>query len=209
MNLLKKEFRDKIGEFVGKIEKQSGVEVVVAITAKSGNYSYIGLIAGILFCFAALGLTVFSEEEWDDEFILLFPLIGFAIGYLLFSISSFASFFVPKKVLKRNVEIYGRAAFQKGKIYETASRQGILIFISLFEKEIIVLEDKVVSKRIPFDKISEFKNNFNAVFRKFPDGKASERILSSFESMIPICAKYIPIEANDINEIPDDLEIVL
>ncbi len=209
MSILSKDFRDKLSNFIGNIEKKSGVEVVVAIAPKSGNYIFIPLIVSLVFISLGISFTVFSDEEFDDEWLVFIPLIFGAIGFLISSIPILHSILTPKNIKIRNTEIYARASFQKGNIYETVSRQGILIYISIFENEIVFLEDKVVLKRIPFDELSKMKSNFKTVFKSFPDGKSSERLNFALESMIPICEKFIPIEANDVNEIPDDLEIIL
>lgn len=209
MSILGKEFRESLSGLIAQIEKKSGVEVVIAIASRSGNYSFVPILVGLIFAFFGISFSVFSDEELEDEFLVLIPLLFSAIGYLIFSFPLIHSILVPKKMKKRNSEIYARASFQKGNIYETVSRQGILIYVSVFEKEIIFLEDKFVTKRIPFDEIAKIKSSLNFVFKTFPDGKAPSRFISSIESMIPIFEKYIPVEPNDVNEIPDDLEIVL
>jgi putative membrane protein len=209
MKLLGKEFKDKLTETIAKIEDNSGVEVVVAIGKKSGNYFFVPLITGIIFSFIALTYTIFAEEEFDDLMIYLYSVVLFCSGFLLFSIPLLSRILVPKDILKRNVEIYARALFQKGKIYETVSRQGILVYVSVFENEVFVQEDMGVFKRIPYDKILEIKNNFKSVFSIFPNGKAGSNLIIALEGIIPICKQFIPKEENDINEIPDDLEIQL
>ncbi|MDX1960691.1 MAG: hypothetical protein SFU98_19120 [Leptospiraceae bacterium] len=209
MRLLSDEFKKKLTETIVKIENNSGIEVVVAIGKKSGNYLYVPLLAGAILNFGVFTYAMFTDEEFDDLLIYMASILTFCIGFGIFSIPYLASFFVPSSIKKRNTEIYARALFQKGKIYETVSRQGILVYVSQFEKEVVVVEDSGVFKRIPLDKLTKLKDSFLGIFSYFPSFNTGTRLLSSLESIIPICKEFIPREENDVNEIPDDLEITL
>jgi uncharacterized membrane protein len=209
MSLFDKGFRSKLVEEIGRIEKNSGIEVVTVVARNSANYIYINLASGAFFSFSGLTYMMFAPDEFTDEWIYMYTLISFCLGFLLMFVTPLARFFVPEKTLQRNAEIYARALFQKGKIYETDTRQGVLIYISSFEQKVIVIEDKNVTKRIPFQELQDLKKLFGASFEPFSLSKTSSNILSAMQKLSEISAKYIPIEPDDVNEIPDDLEILI
>lgn len=209
MSLFSKEFKKKLIEKIGEIESLSGVEVVIVVARKSANYIYLNLLGGIFFSFLSLTYLMFTPVEFPDEIVYIGTILGFIIGYLLLLIPDIARLFVSKKTLQRNAEIYGRALFQKGKIYETETRQGILIYVSNFEKTTLFLEDKNVMKRIPFYELNIIKERLNCIFDKYSSHKTAQNFLLELDNLKQISAKFIPITEDDVNEIPDDLEILL
>ncbi len=209
MSLFSSDFKKILVQEIQKIESVSGVEVIIVVARSSANYIYINLVAGVLFSFLVHTYTMFSDFEFSDETIYLSNIIAFLVGFFLFLIPFLARFFIPKGTLHRNVEIYGRALFQKGKIYETQTRQGILIYLSNFEKKVLLLEDKNVTLRIPIHEMKILKKNFNLVFHPFSHKKTAENFLLALEKLKDTCAKFIPITEDDVNELPDDMEILL
>jgi uncharacterized membrane protein len=209
MSLFSKDFKNKLIEKIGEIESVSGVEVVVVVARHSANYIYMNLAGGIGFGLLGLTYLMFTPEEFPDEYVFFGTLIFFAIGFLLFFIPLFIRFFIPKETLKRNAEIYGRALFQKGLIYETFTRQGILLYLSNLENTVVVIEDKNVTKQFPLHELKILKERFNLIFHPFSNKKTAENFLTEMNNLKEISAKFIPITEDDINEIPDDLEILL
>lgn len=209
MSLFSDEFKKALVQEIQKIESVSGVELVIVVARSSANYIYINLIAGIVFSFLTHTYTMFSDFEFSDEVMYFSNIIAFLVGFVLFFIPLLARFFIPKNVLYRNVEIYGRALFQKGKIYETQTRQGLLIYLSNFERRVLVLEDKNVALRIPIHEMKIIKNNLNSIFHPFSRNKTAENFLLELTKLKDVCAKFIPITKDDVNELPDDMEIIL
>ncbi|MCB1143505.1 MAG: hypothetical protein H7A24_11550 [Leptospiraceae bacterium] len=209
MKLFSKEYRIQLNRMIGEIEKVSGVEVVIVVGKKSANYLYIHLISGVLLSFAFNCYQMFIDIEIADEVIFVSTVLSFVVGYLLMYIPGLSSLLIPKEILRRNAEIYARALFQKGKIYETNTRQGILLYVSLFEKTIMMIEDKNVASRIPFHVIQAQKKEFDSLFQGIWNLKFPEEFLNSLNRFKATAEKYIPVSKNDVNEIPDDLEIIL
>ncbi len=209
MGLFDKKFRSKLVEEIGRIEKVSGIEVVAVVARNSASYTYINLASAAFFSFSGLTYMMFAPDEFTDEWIYAYTLISFCIGFLLMFITPLARLFVPDKTKQRNSEIYARALFQKGQIYETDTRQGILIYVSSFEEKVILIEDKNVTKRIPFQELQDLKKLFSSSFDSFSSSKTSSNILAAMQKLSEVASKYIPIEPDDVNEIPDDLEILL
>lgn len=209
MNLFSKEFRNKLTEKIGLIESVSGIEPVIVAARKSADYTYLNLCSGIFSAASVFTFMIFDPEVFEDELIYFATLAGFALGFLIFYIPVFARLFVQKKTLLRNAEIYARALFQKGKIYETESRQGLLIFISLFERAVIVIEDKNITKKIPINELNLLKERLSLSVHWFSSARTAENIFKELDSLKTSAEKYIPVSKDDVNEIPDDLEIVL
>ncbi|HNH07263.1 MAG TPA: hypothetical protein PK683_02080 [Leptospiraceae bacterium] len=205
---MSRRFRERLTEKITEIESVSGAETVITVSENSGDYQYLNLCSGIFFGLSAFTYTMFSPEFFPEEWIYFSSLIGFGLGYLFFLVKPLAAMFVSKEKLGRNTEIYARACFQKGKIYETSSRQGILIYISMFERTSVLIGDRNASLKVPVNEWNLLREKFQKVFHPISRKKTEENILLELSLFQDIMKKYIP-ESGEINEIPDGLEIFL
>ncbi len=200
-------FKTKLYDGVKKIESNSQAEAVVMIKQRSGAYTvYAIATAGIVF---ALALTYFmlSPIEYDPYAMFATSLVVAAVVFLAFRFfPTLYRLVVPKKVREKNVEIHARAIFQKAQMYKTIANSAFLVYYSLVEKKAVFLADYGVTLNTPQEEVSAIEIMLNDAFNaKSP--KAA--ILDALEKIAPIMAKYMPITGDDINELPDDLDIEL
>jgi putative membrane protein len=113
---------------------------------------------------------------------------------------------VPKKIRDKNVEIHARAIFQKAQMYKTIANTAFLVYYSLVEKKAVFLADYGVTLNTPQEEITAIENMLNAAL---DDKNPKAAILDALVKIAPIMAKYLPIVGDDINELPDDLDIEL
>jgi len=200
-------FRTNLYETIELIENNSLVEMVVIIKAQSGKYRDIPVWSGIIFSFLLYTFFMFSPMEFGVYLIYGETILSFFLIYGLVSISSvLRSKFIKKKRKTRNVEINARAIFQKGSVRFTEERIGTLIYVSLFEKQVFVLPDRGAENAIPVDEWKELKQDFQSIF----DSKdVSGELINKLKKWQPVFAKYIPPVENDINELPDDMDVEL
>lgn len=206
-DFLQPTFKKKLASTVAQIETTSEVEVVVAIKPISAFYYELYLISGVIFAFITFTFFIFAPLVFGDYLIYMGTIASFFIGI------SFGFLFKPllkkllsKKILERNVELMARALFQKGGINHTKEKIGVLILFSLFEKKHFIVADRKARNLIPFQEWEKIDNNFEKVFTsKKPSQVLLEELLKTKE----IFNKFLPPVENDINELPDDLEIIL
>lgn len=207
MNRFNETFRTKLYETIELIENNSLVEMVVIIKPQSSRYRDIPVWSGIVFSFLLYTFFMFSPFEFGVYLIYGMTILSFFFVFGLFSISNFLhSLFVKKSRMTRNVEINARAIFQKGGIRFTQERIGTLVYISLLEKLVFILPDRGAENAIPVDEWKEIKQDFQSIFdtRDVPG-----ELINKLNKWQPIFAKYIPPVENDINELPDDMNVEL
>jgi len=207
MKRFNEDFKSKLYEIIEDIENNSLVEVVSIIKSKSGNYRDISLWLASTFMFLTASWLMFSKFEVDVYYIYLITIVSFIIFYLLTELfKPFKRLFISKKRLGRNTEIYGRAIFQKGGISFTNERIGVLFYLSLFEKQVFILPDRGALTSVPDEEWQEMNKRFQTVFFQH---NIAEAFIDELRNCKAVFSKYIlPIE-NDINELPDDLEVNL
>ena len=200
-------FKQRLVSAISEVENASNAELVFLVKEVSGNYRDTHLIFASLLSLLSFSLFIFLPVLFGDYLIYAGTILTFFVGLLLsFFIPSISKLFTKKDILNKNVEIMARAHFQKGKIYNTKSHTGVLIYCSLFEKQIYILADKGIKGLIPSNEFIKIEKDFNNVF---VDNKITENILVQINQLKPIFAKYIPPVENDINELADDMEIII
>lgn len=207
MKRFNENFKSNLYKTIEDIENNSLVEVVSIIKSKSGNYRDVSLWIASVAMFLTASWLMFSKFEVNVYYIYLITIVSFVIFYLLAElIKPLMRIFVNKKRMKRNVEIHGRAIFQKGGIRFTNAGIGVLFYMSLFEKQVFIIPDRGALTAVPDEEWQKIKSDFQNIFK---ENDIPEAFIRELKKCKEIFAKYIlPVE-NDINELPDDLEVEL
>ena len=159
--------REIIAQRIGDIEQTTAAELVVAVATESGNYDRAESVVGILTALLALGIanlipTLFRDVgDWAAPglqvvFQGLSVVLGFVAGNFL------AAYCFPIRRLfsskRGQIQAANKSAshvFYNHKLRETRSRCGVLIYLSLFERCIVILHDESCEEAIGAEKIQE------------------------------------------------------
>ncbi len=206
-NYFKEETRSKIGRVISQIESQSHVELVVIIKSRVHGYSEFPLAIGSALAFVALTYFRFSHEFYDDWVVYIGIVFSFVMGAVLVGgIPMLLRLVVGQKRLEKSAEIMARACFQKGGIHHTRDKTGVLIFIAVWERQIVIIPDQGVESAIPPGEWKKIQQGFRGVFQANNPGQS---LLEKLEGLQTLFSRYIPQVEGDINELPDNLEIDL
>lgn len=200
-------FRTKLYEGVAEIENNSQTEAVVIIKKASGHYTPYAFVAAAILFFVVFSFFMFAPFEYDTYFMYGFSVLVFGAALVCFSfVPALQRIVIPKKIRRKNVEIYGRAIFQKGMIYNTMEHTGFLVYCSVTEKESVFVPDHGLELLIDDVDMAKLKELFEHVFDA---SDVPAQILKAMHESVPIFAKYFPHREDDINELPDDLDVDL
>lgn len=217
---LKNRFTDgdlqRIKDAVKDAESKISGEIVPVIVERSGTYPtavYKGglLLAGIVFLvMIILDRYVIDDAShtlyYDPVFIFFIVVIGGLLGALLPTVSdNVRRMLVSKKQLDEFTRQRAENAFLEEEVFNTRHRTGIMIFISFFEHEVIVMADRGISKVVDqkeWDKIvAELIGHIRA--NQFVDGVVAG-IKRCGEILLEKGFHKTP---DDVNELRDDLRI--
>lgn len=147
--------REALRLAVADLERRTTAEIVPFVVARSDPYANadwkaaaLGALAGGLSAAAlhrALGLWGLDPLLW----IALPPAAGAALGWLLARVPVLARALVGKERIDERVRRRAESAFLAEDLAATASREGLLLFVSLFERRVLVLPDLGLRGRIP------------------------------------------------------------
>jgi putative membrane protein len=219
MNLkqrLKEEDLERIKAAVKNAEEKISGEIVPVLVERSGDYLialYKGSIIGAAFTFVSMVVLdrfVINDAVntlfYDPVFILLVVILGGVLGAIVPYFSD------PVKrllVARRYQDLVTRQcaenAFLEEEVFNTRQRTGVMIFVSFFEHEVIVMADKGISKIVDQ---KQWDNIVQDLIKDIRNG----RVVEALENGIKQCGDILLEKGfrktiDDVNELRDDLRV--
>jgi len=201
----------EIRSAVQEAEARTHGEFVPVFVSKSGSYEEAlwraGFVSALL---SGIVLTILNAlTDWLLWFpshfwfltVLSFGLLG---AYLTMSIDSLYRVFTGKQTLQEKAGIKAQLMFYNLGVFKTKQRIGIMIFLSFFEHQVILLADEGINAVIPHEKWNEV---VQLIVEKLKQNRKVEAVLAGIEA----CAKIVeesPITLlpDEVNEIEDELK---
>lgn len=207
---------ERIKAAVKDAEQKISGEIVPVIVENSGYYSianYRGSLIGALLAFILIIILdryVIHDASvtlyYDPVFIFTAVILGGVIGYVApnFSIPIKRSL-LNQKHLDRATRQRAENAFLEEEVFYTRHRTGIMIFISFFEREVIIMADRGISKVVDQKLWDKMVADLVLFIRK-------DKIVEGLEGAIKRCGEILLEKGftntnDDINELRDDLRI--
>ncbi len=192
-----------LSEAVRAVEAESSAELVVAVRARSGSYLHADLIAGILVGLAALAFLLFSRWEFDLIWFVVDPALAGLLGGWIASRSALVRrALTPHRTRRRQVETAARATFLERRVHGTAGRTGILLYVSVLEREAAVVADVGVEPLAASESWKRAVAEIEAAVRRGEDGVAvAERVKGLAELVAPALAR----QADDVDELANEV----
>jgi putative membrane protein len=203
---------ERIKKAVRDAESKISGEIVPVFVEKSGFYTIATYRAALIGAAAVFLLIVIFDRYvpalavYDPMLIFSFVMVGGFIGALM------AHFINPVKRLMLSQSYLDQAtrnraetAFLEEEVFNTRQRTGILIFISFFEHEVIVMADKGISKVVDQ---KEWDAVVRSIIEQIKKGKITDGIVSAISRCGDILLeKGFVITLDDVNELGDELRL--
>jgi len=197
-----------LNTLIAATEKRTNAQIVLALIQRSDNYTELPWKAFALGSSAA-GLLVFLHDlifyGWQPQMTVL-PAVctilgtGAVLAFLTLLIPGFARLFLSTHRAETEVRQYAEALFLSRELFATSKRTGILLLVSLFERNVVILPDKglndILSENILHGIIREMTQFLKqrAARRAFEAGL--EKLAAALGSGLPGTGK---------NELPDEI----
>jgi putative membrane protein len=188
---------------VKQVEARTSAEVVVAVRRRSGDYRVAAyhcgfFVGGLVVLYLLVAPQIFTVGD-----IALDGALGFGLGLALaLNVSFVQRLWLREKTLATSVRDAARAAFFELGISRTSARNGLLVFVSTFEQRVLVLTDIGIDQALLGARWSEACAAMSTAVR--------QRNLAAFESALeslgPILGGLMPRSADDVNELPDEVQ---
>jgi putative membrane protein len=189
---------------VQAVEAGSSAELVISVRPSSGYYLHADLLAGLAAAFAALAVLLYAPKTFGLAWFILDPLFAAALGAFVSSRSpALRRRLTPPSVRRRQVETAARAMFVEKRIHRTTGRTGILLYISLLERDAAVVVDLGVEPAAATDGWKEAMAGIETAVRRGEDGAAVARRV---ESLAAVLSPLLVRSADDVDELANEVD---
>ena len=156
MSVLDPAAAESVRARVASLESARGVEVVTAVITRADSYPeapWKAFALGASLAALAAPIAVLINPGWSAfqavaESVVAVLAAGGALALATVWIAPLARAFIPAERRKVETRQYAQALFLEHELHHTRRRDGILILVSLFEREVVVLADRGVSETI-------------------------------------------------------------
>ena len=189
---------------VRTVEAASSAELVVAVRPSSGYFLHADLLTGLAAAFAVLAFQLWSPWPFGLAWLLVDPLIAAALGALISSRTpALRRLLTPAAVRRRQVETAARSVFVDKRIHRTSGRTGILLYISLLERDAALVLDLGVEAVATTERWKEAVTGIVEAVRRGEDGLAVARRV---EALAAVLSPVLPHREDDVDELTDEVD---
>ncbi len=202
MPLLTEEDKKAISEAVKAAESTTSGEIVFAVTEASAHYHHELIQANIVGTIAATALYMGLPFNHAIGILLWTQLVSFALLYAILPHLSLRRRFIPSREMDARVQEAAFIEFYSSGLYRTREANGILIYLSLFEKRVVVIGDRGIHEKMGSQHWDDARDK---IIEGIKQGRAREGICAAVQSCGDALAKHFPHRPDDVNELPDQV----
>jgi len=201
--------RNRLDKRIAEAEKLTKAQFVLATVYRSDNYAEIPWKAFALGT-SITALTVFLLDlllmRWITDTIILFSVVailatGVIFFYLTLTFPRFSRFFLSESRRETETLQYAESLFLSRELFTTEGRRGILLLVSQFERQVVILPDKGVRDRLSKEVMKNIISEMAQYLRQNEAGKALETGLEKIVSELCATASSRP----DKNELSNEI----
>jgi putative membrane protein len=139
------------------------------------------------------------------KIFLAILLVGIAGALVSHFFNPIQKLFVSQEHLDRATRQRAESAFMREEVFNTRHRTGIMIFISFFEREVIVMADRGISKVVE-------QKEWDNIVKGIIENIRKDKVIDGIEAAILRCGEILLEKgfhktADDVNELSDDLRV--
>ncbi len=188
---------------VRAFEGACGAELVVAVHPRSGSYLDADLKAGIAAGLLVLAVLLFSPWPFALVYCLADPVVAGGLAVLASSRSrALRRLLTPAAERRRRVEAAARAVFVDKGVHRTRARNGILLYLSLLEREAAVVMDTGVEALAASEPWQRALGEIGAALAA---GERGVAVAARVRSLAAAAAPAMPRGAEPVDELPDEV----
>jgi putative membrane protein len=203
---------DRIKAAVREAESKISGEIVPVFVERSGHYiiaNYRGamILAAFTFaCIVAIDRYVPSLAVYDPLIIfVIVALAGVIGGAIAHYVGPVKRWLLSQFHLDQSTKKRAESAFLEEELFNTRHRTGIMIFVSFFEHEVIVMADRGISKVV---EQKEWDKMVTKIIEHVRNGKVIDGMVAAIHRCSEILLeKGFQKTPDDVNELRDDLRL--
>lgn len=198
--------RQHLEAVVAEAERETGGEIVVAVVQACDEYGAVGWQLGV-----TLAAVVFLALGWFVEPLpwtayLAAQAAALLAGHGLGRIEAVRRAALPARLVEERVAQRARRCFAEEGLTRTRGRTGILIFVALLERRVVVLADEGIHRVLDPDE--DWQQVVGLAVAGLRAGRAAAGLESAVRRCGEILARHLPAAEADANELPNRLVVL-
>ncbi|HEY3452099.1 MAG TPA: hypothetical protein VGK67_37495 [Myxococcales bacterium] len=187
---------------VEAIENQTSAEVVIALRKSSGSYRAADYLFGAALALATLVTILVLPSSFRMIAVPVDLVVAFALGVFLCSRSpALRRMLTGPNRRREQLQVAAKAAFVDLGISRTTGRWGVLIYLSMLERDAEVVADV----GLDFGAMGEDWPKAVSAIREAVARTDFEGFKAAALALGPVLGKAHPRRDDDVNELPDEV----
>ncbi len=203
---------DRITEAVRAAESKTSGEIVPYFVLQSDHYGVAHWRGGVMLAsFGMLASLVIHtmSKSWLPYGIL--EMSGTIVAFYSFGmlltrfIPSFRRFVLGHALIEQRVNQRASLAFLSEEVFKTRERTGILIFLSFFERRVVVLGDSGINAKVAQ---SDWQGIVNTIIKSVKHGNPADGLVGAIQQCGELLLQHgVERRRDDTDELSDSLRI--
>ncbi|MDB5692994.1 MAG: hypothetical protein JWO81_2057 [Alphaproteobacteria bacterium] len=213
--------RERIAAAVAKAERESDGEIVTIVAPRSDAYHDVGLHFAVLAMLLVPTAAALVPQSWIDwgtslvfgwnaapgfrllmllllgKMILVFLIVRYALAWMPLRMALTPKGTKHRRVRRRAVELFQATCAQR-----TAGRTGVLLYLSLLERQAEIVADEAIHSKVAAEVWGEA---MAVLVGEMKAGRPGEGMAQAVGKIGEVLAKCLPPRADNPNELPDRL----
>jgi putative membrane protein len=202
MKLLSEEDQKSIEEAIKQAEAKISGEIVFATAESSANYHHATLQGAIIGMAIAAAVYLMLPIEHTTTALLWAEVLSFAVCYALLPHLPWRRWIISRDEMDARVKEAALMQFYTSGLYRTRESNGVEIYLSVFEREVVVIGDRGIHQKMGDQHWQDVRD---LIINGIKKGDSRGGICAAIESCGKALAQYFPPRTDDINELPDQI----
>jgi putative membrane protein len=192
----------KLANKIGEIEKHTSGELRLMIVRRSSVFGHVFpilflILAELVYLVTTSGRLMMYEPPWLPYISVV---LSVPLAYFLSHLDFLQRLLTSRGDQNQQVLARAEIEFYREGMGHTRSHTGILLMLSMQERQAVVLADKGISSKVP-------ANTWDQVIALVIEGAKTNHLAEKLDAALEKCGgllkSHFPQEAGDTNELPD------
>jgi putative membrane protein len=204
MGFLSEQDNKTIEAAINKAEAGTSGEIVFVVTPTSSHYHHAnlqGALIGMAIVTAIFMMIPFTHTPTN---LLWMEFVSFAVFSTILPYCPWRRLIVSKREMNARVQEAAFMQFYSSGLYKTRESNGVEIYLSLFERKVVVIGDRGIHDKMGNEQWDRVRD---LIIQGIQKGDACSGICAAIESCGKALAEHFPPRPDDINELPDQVII--
>ena len=157
------EEQKRIQSTVQRAEQQTRAEIVPMIVPRSGLYRDAQHWAGLVLAVMVLTVLLTLETLWlpwgwhasNAAWLVCATILAYGIGSRFGTLGPVIHLFTSRERMQYKVRLRAEQGFARHAVFQTRESTGVLILLSVLERQIYVLPDRPLADQVPRERWSQ------------------------------------------------------